>query len=50
MKVVDVFVFRNGNVVVFNEDGKQIPDLQINLLSWMKKKGYDIICKEINIR
>jgi len=48
MNVKTVYVFKNGNVAVFNEKGEQIPELQINLFSWMKKKGYNVICKELN--
>jgi len=48
MNVKTVYVFKNGNVAVFNEKGEQIPELQINLFSWMKKKGFNVICKELN--
>jgi len=48
-KVVAVYVFKNGNIAVFDDKNKQIGKLQINLLTWMKEQGYEVVCKEINV-
>ena len=48
-KVTKVYVFDNGNIAVFDDKDNQIPELQINLLTWMKKQGYDVLCKKMNV-
>jgi hypothetical protein len=40
--VSSIYVFRNGNLIVFDEDGEQIPKLQYNIISDIRKKGYKV--------
>jgi len=48
MKIIkSVYIFDNGNIAVFDDKNKQVPELQINILSWMKEKGYNVICDRI---
>jgi hypothetical protein len=50
MKIIkSVYIFDNGNIAVFDDKNKQVPELQINILSWMKEKGYNVICDRINV-
>ena len=39
MKVTEVVIFHNGMVVVFDENGKQIPELQGPIFEVMDKIG-----------
>ena len=47
--VSSVYIFDNGNIAVFDNKGKQIPKLQINILYWIKKQGYNVDCNKINV-
>jgi len=47
MTIKSVYVFKNGNIMVFDSNDEQVPELQTNLLRWMREKGYDVSCKEI---
>ena len=47
--VSNIYVFSNGNILVFDKDGNQIPKLQHNIISDIRKQGFyvsdDIIVK-----
>ena len=38
--VSNIYVFGNGNIIVFDKDGNQIPKLQYNIISDIRKQGF----------
>ena len=38
--VSNIYVFDNGNIIVFDKDGNQIPKLQHNIISDIRKQGF----------
>lgn len=38
--VSNIYVFGNGNILVFDKDGNQIPKLQHNIISDIRKQGF----------
>lgn len=45
-KVVNMLLFTNGNIAAFDQEGRQIGELQANAVDvwseWAKGRGYDI--------
>jgi len=38
--VSNIYVFGNRNIIVFDKDGNQIPKLQYNIISDIRKQGF----------
>ena len=54
IKIKSIIFFPNGNLMVFNDSGQQVPELQeswlLTMLIWLQQKGGEFEFDKVEIR